>query len=170
MDADRENQSPPEEVIPDPGTAYIEQYKLYVQSADNNSARRVSINRYQTSLNIAVVALYGITETFAPQPVVQIIIALVGIILACAWLGALWSIRRLNKEKFKIIHSMEERLPRAVYYEEWQGLGEEKGLGYRSAHNFERIVPVIFAVLHAGAIIYFGFAPLQAALCPSWTG
>ena len=162
-----DNRPEPEEVNPDPGLAYIEQYKLYVQSADNNSARRVSVNRYQTSLNIAVVALYGLTETIAPQPatVIQIFIALVGIILALTWYGTIWSIRRLNIEKFKIIHSMEEHLPRAVYYEEWQGLDQARGWRYRSADNFEKAVPIIFAVLHLGAVCYFGYAPARALIC-----
>ena len=38
----------------------LEQYKLYVQSAENVSARRVSSNRYLLALNAALVALYGL--------------------------------------------------------------------------------------------------------------
>ena len=38
----------------------LEQYKLYVQSAENVSARRVASNRYLLALNAALVALYGL--------------------------------------------------------------------------------------------------------------
>ena len=148
--------------------AYIEQYKLYVQSADNNSARRVSTNRYQTSLNVAIVALYGIAEAFAPQttaPIAGGTVVLIGIIISATWWGSIRSMRRLNEEKFKIIHSMEKHLPRAVYYEEWQGLEEGKGREYRSANKFEQAIPVVFAVLHAGAGLYFGLPFLQATFC-----
>lgn len=152
---------------PDPGSAYIEQYKLYAQSADSNSARRISVNRYQAGLNIAVVALYGLTETIVPQPVtvIQIFIALVGVILALAWLGAIWSMRRLNVEKFKIIHSMEEHLPRAIYYEEWEGLAQASGWHYRHLHDFEKIVPIAFSALHISAFCYFGYTLARALLC-----
>ena len=38
----------------------LEQYKLYVQSAENVSARRVASSRYLLTINAALVALYGI--------------------------------------------------------------------------------------------------------------
>ena len=43
----------------------LEQYKLYVQSADNFSARRVSSNNFLLTLNSAIIALYGINAAFA---------------------------------------------------------------------------------------------------------
>ena len=163
MDNDNNEQQAPEK--PEASFAFVEQYKLYVQSADNNSARRVSVNRYQTSLNIGVVILYGVTETISAEPILQVLIAVAGVIIAVSWWGSIWSIRRLNIEKFKIIHSMEERLPRAVYYEEWQGLGQAKGWRYRSADTFERVVPWVFILLHVCALLYFGFTPMLDFLC-----
>ena len=41
-------------------TDLLEQYKLYVQSAENVSARRVASSRYLLSLNVALAALYGL--------------------------------------------------------------------------------------------------------------
>ena len=41
------------------GTDLLEQYKLYVQSAENVSARRIASSRYLLTLNVALVALYG---------------------------------------------------------------------------------------------------------------
>ena len=38
----------------------LEQYKLYVQSAENVSARRIASSRYLLTLNAAIVALYGL--------------------------------------------------------------------------------------------------------------
>ena len=40
-------------------TDLLEQYKLYVQSAENVSARRVTSIQYLLTLNAALVALYG---------------------------------------------------------------------------------------------------------------
>ena len=160
-----DNNEPQTAEEPEASPAFVEQYKLYVQSADNNSARRVSVNRYQTSLNMGVLILYGVTETIAAHPILQVLIAVAGIIIAVSWLGSIWSIRRLNVEKFKIIHSMEQSLPRAVYYEEWQGLGEAKGWRYRTADTFEKLVPWVFILLHVCALLYFGFAPMLDFLC-----
>ena len=39
--------------------ALLEQYKLYVQSAEQNSARRIGTSRYLLTLNVALIALYG---------------------------------------------------------------------------------------------------------------
>ena len=140
--------------------AFIEQYKVFVQSADNTSGRRVSVNRYQTGLNIAVVALYGLTPAIAPQSAVPVIIAVAGLIVSLNWLFTIRSLRRLNIEKFKIIHSMETALPRAIYFEEWEGLNQEKGWRYRGANFFENQIPLIFMVLHS---IAAGYAVFQWA-------
>ena len=80
MAPDKNEQQTPEE--PEASPAFVEQYKLHVQSADNNSARSVSVNRYQTSLNMDVVILYGVTETIAAQPILQVLIAVAGVIIA----------------------------------------------------------------------------------------
>ena len=85
MDNDNNEQQAPEK--PEASFAFVEQYKLYVQSADNNSARRVSVNRYQTSLNIGVVILYGVTETISAEPILQVLIAVAGVIIAVSWWG-----------------------------------------------------------------------------------
>ena len=140
--------------------SFIEQYKVFVQSADNASGRRVSVNRYQTSLNAAIVALYGLAPVIAPQAVVPVAVAIVGLAISLNWLFTIRSLRRLNIEKFKIIHSMETELPRAVYFEEWKGLGRggdgdnKKGWGYRGANFFENQIPMVFMVLHLAAVAY----------------
>ena len=141
--------------------AFIEQYKVFVQSADNTSERRVNINRYQTSLNIGVVVLHGLDELVpaaAFQPAARVIVAVAGAIISLNWLFTIRSLRRLNKEKFKIIHSMELELPRAVYTEEWNGLGrgldKKKGWRYRGANFFENQIPVVFMALHLIALGY----------------
>jgi hypothetical protein len=152
MDIDKDNR--PDPVLHEPTSAYVEQYKLFVQSADNTSGRRVSVNRYQTSLNVGIIALFGITATIGPQPILQIIIAVAGVVISLNWLFTIRSLRRLNIEKFKIIHSMEESLPRAIYTEEWQGLGHEKGWHYRGANFFENQIPPIFTFMHFCAIVY----------------
>ena len=51
------------------GSDLLEQYKLYVQSAENVSARRVASNRYLLTLNAALVALYGVQSEVSSKSV-----------------------------------------------------------------------------------------------------
>ena len=162
--------------------AYIEQYRIFVQSADNASSRRVSINRYQASLNLAVVAAYGIAETVALQPLIQMLAAVVGIIISLNWLYTIRSLRKLNREKFKIIQEMESELPRAIFTVEWNRLGRgpsaEKAKWwppsewpYRGANFFENQVPAVFACLHVASLAHAIYqwmsdCPLGSAFAP----
>ena len=158
--------------------AYIEQYKLFVQSAENVSDRRVSINRYQTSLNLGVVALHGLAPSIIPHPLLPFLIAGAGIAMTTNWFLTLQSFRQTNRAKFIIIHSMERELPREIFREErklvregatrprrrgtnfcsraWSWLdGHYRRLkGYRGAISFERPIPVIFGALHLAAVVY----------------
>ncbi len=154
MDKDKKTCQPSAQQEQDVTPAFVEQYKLYVQSADNTSGRRVSVNRYQTSLNVGVIALYGITATIGLEPILQIIIATAGVFISLNWLFTIRSLTRLNAEKFKIINSMEESLPRSVYTEEWQGLGQGKGWRYKGANFFENQIPPVFTVLHFAMFAY----------------
>ena len=158
--------------------AYIEQYKLFVQSAENVSDRRIRINRYQTSLNLGVVALHGLAPSFIPHPMVPFLIASAGIAMSINWFLTLRSFRQTNQAKFSIIHSMERQLPREIFREErvllrgveerrrrkgvsfrrhpWSWAKEQyrKLKSYRGAISFERPLPAIFAVMHLAAVAY----------------
>ena len=158
--------------------ALIEQYKLFVQSAENVSDRRIRINRYQTSLNLGVVALHGLVPSFIPHPVAPFLIALAGIALSVNWFLTLWSFRETNRIKYVIIHSMERRLPKRLFQEErflsrhpsrHRGRKNANGsahaktryarlrrkaMSYRGAIFFERPLPVVFAALHLTAVAH----------------
>ena len=162
--------------------AYIEQYKLFVQSAENVSDRRIRTNRYQTSLNLGILALHGLAPAFIPHPALPFLIASAGIALTINWFLTLHSFRQTNRAKFIIIHSMERQMPRRVFQEErtlvrekprrptvndanvlrraWAWLGRKyRSLkGYRGAISFERPIPLIFAALHVAAIIYAAYS------------
>ena len=149
-----------------PGTpehgVFVEQYKLLVQSADNASNRRVNINQYQTSLNLGILALYGITTTIGVQPVFQAVIAVAGIAVSATWFLTIRSLAQLNGAKFDVILSMETSLPRTIFKEEWAQLGEGRGWTYRGATFFERMVPPVFTLIHVGVFVYALFGLVVA--------
>ena len=130
------------------GTRLLEQYKLYVQSAENVSARRVASNRYLLAINSALVALYGLQSAGFGQSCWALLIPAMGIPVSLLWYLIIKSHADLNRIKFDVIHELEEHLPAAMYKYEWYLAEEGKGKTYRAATTIEQWVPVLFALLH----------------------
>lgn len=68
----------------------------------------------------AVVLCWGILQSKT-----LIVLAILGGIAICVmWALTINSYKKLNSAKFAIIHKMEERLPVALYADEWVALGK----------------------------------------------
>ena len=130
------------------GTDLLEQYKMYVQSAENVSARRVASSRYLLTLNIALVTLYGIQSGGFGQSYWTMLVPILGILVSVLWYQIIKSHRDLNAVKFQIIHQLEEHLPVALYAYEWQLAGEGRGTSYSAVTHIEQGIPIAFVVLH----------------------
>jgi len=138
-----------EEVYGNSFTAHLlEQYKLYVQSAENVSARRVASGRYMLTVSAALVALYGIQSAGFGQNYWTLVIPIMGFLVSLLWYQVIQSHANLNAVKFKLIHQLEEHLPAAIYSHEWQLAEEGKGRTYRPITTIERWLPILFAALH----------------------
>ena len=129
-------------------TDLLEQYKLYVQSAENVSARRVASNRYLLAINAALVALYGLQSAGFGQNYWALLIPAMGIPVCLLWYLIIKSHAALNRIKFEVIHELEQHLPAAMYKYEWYLAEEGQGKTYRAVTTIERWVPVLFALLH----------------------
>ena len=126
----------------------LEQYKLYVQSAENVSARRIASSHYFLSINAALVALYGLQSANFGQGYWTLLTPVIGIPVSLLWYLIIKSHADLNLIKFKVIHELEQHLPAAMYEQEW-GLAEEgQGQAYRAVTKIERWIPIHFAALH----------------------
>ena len=130
----------------------LEQYKLYVQSADNASERRVASSRYLLTVNAALVAAYGFQSVLTERAVLAIPIALAGIILSLLSYSIIKSFRDLNTAKCKIIHELEKHLLAALYAYEWRLLEEGKGKAYWPTTHVEKWMPLLFLLLHVLAL------------------
>ena len=128
----------------------LEQYKLYVQSAENVSARRVASSRYLLTINAALVALYGFQSANFGQSWWMIGVPVVGIVASVLWFLIIKSHADLNRVKFEIIHELERALPAAVYKHEWRLADEGRGKAYRAVTSIERCIPVVFGLSHVG--------------------
>ena len=130
----------------------LEQYKLYVQSADNASERRIASNRYLLTLNAALVAAYGFQSAFTERVIFVVPLAVAGIALSLLWYSIIKSFRDLNTIKFEIIHELETHLPAALYAYEWQLAQEGRGKSYWPTTHIEKWMPVLFLALHVTAL------------------
>ena len=138
----------------------LEQYKLYVQSAENVSARRVASSQYLLTLNAALVALYGFQSAGFGENYWTLLVPFVGIPVSLLWFLIIKSHADLNRVKFDVIHEFEQHLPAAPYKYEWHLAEEGQGKAYKTVTTIERRIPVLFAVLHAvlAIIIILEFA------------
>jgi len=138
------------------GDKYIEhlldQYKIYIASAEHISDRRQKANEFFLGLNTALVAVLGFIATKTGQAnvtVVLILSAIAGTTVCYLWYRIVRSYKGLNSAKFKVIHAIESRLPLALYEAEWAvlGRGENKSVYWPFTH-IELYVPWIFIAIY----------------------
>lgn len=126
----------------------FEQYKLYVQSAEKISERRVSANNYLLTVNAFLVTLYGLLTASQYKGYWAILVPIAGVLVSLTWHRIITSYRDLNTVKFKVIHELEQQMPAALYDYEWHKAEEGRGKTYHPLSHLERWVPIIFIVLY----------------------
>lgn len=131
----------------------IEQYKLYVNSAENVSARRIASSRLFLALNAGLVALYGIQPCGFARNWWAMAVPLVGVAVCLLWDRIIRSHRDLNSVKFDLIHEMEQYLPARPYTSEWRVAEQGRGKTYREVTGIERWLPWTFLVLHVVLLV-----------------
>lgn len=144
----------------------LEQYKLYAQSAENVSARRISSNRYLLTINAALTAVYGLQSFAVEHVLLAAPVAVAGILLSVLSYSIIRSFRKLNTAKFEIIHELETHLPAAPYRHEWRLLDEGRGKAYWPTTHIEQWTPLLFLALHGVALAFIVYAVVCGL--PDW--
>lgn len=137
----------------------FEQYKLYVESAEKISERRVAANNYLLTVNAFLVTLYGLVAASRFNTYWTVLVPVAGFLVALTWYRIITSYRDLNTIKFKVIHELEDHMPAALYDYEWRKAEAGRGKAYHPLSHLERWVPIIFMVLYVLLIAFssFGF-------------
>jgi hypothetical protein len=139
-------------------SAFMEQYKLYLEMLDNISERRQHANNFFLTVNTGVCAFIG--YIFSKDAAIEFrsffwFVPVAGILLSYFWYRLIRSYRDLNTAKFKVVHLMEQRLPLAPYHTEWLALGEAKDpKRYVPFTHLEIWIPRSFMLMYAVLIIY----------------
>jgi hypothetical protein len=150
--------------------ALLEQYRLFVEMADNVSQRRHQTNAFFLTVNLALVTALSTLATGGGSAAIGnggiVIVAIAGIAFSYSWWRLVWSYKQLNGGKFEVIHVLESRLPARVYDAEWVALGEgEDPEKYTPLTDVEKYVPLVFAVLY-GLIALIALVGLWSSFVP----
>lgn len=144
----------PDEYGPPYREHLFEQYKLYVESADHISQRRSSTNSFLLTVNASLVTLYGLASQLRAAAAWHLLVPIAGILVCLAWFSLVENYRSLNSVKFQVIHALEKKLPASLYDFEWKLLEEGRGHVYKPVTHIEQWIPVVFALLYVGLIVY----------------
>ena len=142
----------------------FEQYKLYVEMADQVSNRRNLTNTFFLTLHTLLLGTIGFSIEKGPELVDRwlVLFPLAAVILLClAWWMIVRSYRQLNTGKYLIVGEFEKRSPASPYWSaEWKALGEGKDIKkYLPITHVENWIPIIFAVLYCFIAIVIYFTP-----------
>lgn len=130
----------------------LEQYKIFVNSAEKISDRRQNANNHFLTLNAALISLLGLSSNITVLNSfewVKILIAFVGIVICSVYWLLLRSYKQINSKKFGIIHEVEKQLPLKIYDHEWHALAKgRKWYVYFPFSHVEMFTPGIFGFVY----------------------
>ncbi len=138
----------------------LEIYRIHANLADQVSNRREGANRLYVSLLVGLLSVLAIVIRFGPVGVVEwelfVLVGLFGSLLSLSWWGVIQSYRQLNREKFRVMRDLEEKLPFQFFKREW----DTKGVGgksndYVQLTKVESHLPTLFGLFFLG-IFSFG--------------
>lgn len=127
----------------------LEQYKLFVHSAEEISTRRASANNYLLSVNSLLVGVHAVGSALQPEARWQLALPVAGAILCASWWALIKGYRTVNAAKFQIIHELESELPRQPYKKEWALLSTK----YTPLSHVEQWIPAVFGGLYFGLLV-----------------
>ena len=130
-----------EEKIANKTSHLIDQWKVYVQMADNISERRGKNNNFFVTLNTTIITLS--TTNFIG--IEKCLVNILGIVLSIIWILSIKNYAKLNEAKFSVINSIENYLEIQGFKEEWEYLEINK---YSELSNLEKWVPIIFILIN----------------------
>lgn len=136
----------------DPYVDYcLEQYRIYLHVFNSTNERRQKSNEFFLGLNTAIIGILGYVETksLPNSNIIFLLVPFVGISIGYCWYKIIKSYRQLNKAKFKVIHSVEQKLPITLFETEWHILGKGKDKKkYYPLSETEILIPITFILLY----------------------
>lgn len=120
----------------------FEQYKLFIESAEKNSDKRIMQNNIYLTINLAFISYIAIQQSDLKQNIVMLII---GIIICLIWFLTINNYSKRNKVKFDIINESDYG---SLYKEEWKRISVLTALTV-----YEKTSAIIFILLYIALFV-----------------
>ena len=102
---------------------------------------------------LAALVRFGLGDT--PERLVIATVGGFGVLLAVSWFVVIRSYTQLNKEKFRVLHELEQYLAFQFFISEDDPKSEgKKSNRYWKLTNVESTLPALFGLLFAGLVFY----------------
>src|SRR5258708_30257184 len=137
----------------------LEQYKLYVESSQKVSEKRISTGNYLLTVSSSLLTVFGVLSTLHIGGAWLAVIPIAGLAVSTSWFGLVTQYKNLNPAKFKVIHELEKSPPAALFAYEWPCCELGEGKAYKPITHHERWIPVALAVVFIGLAAYVVLAP-----------
>ncbi|MCM2339491.1 MAG: hypothetical protein NDI62_03520 [Burkholderiales bacterium] len=141
----------------DPYVDYcLEQYRIYLHVFNSTNERRQKSNEFFLGLNAAIIGILGYVETksIPNANIIFMLVPFVGISIGYCWYRIINSYSQLNRAKFKVIHTIEQKLPITLFETEWHILGRGKNpKKYHPLSHTERFIPITFMLLYLAILL-----------------
>ena len=145
----------------------LEQYKIYLTSAENISNRRQTANAFFVTVNTVLVSLVSYLNLgVSNSSKLFWTISLAGIAISYMWYRLVRSYKDLNSAKFTIIREIEKKLPISPYDAEWQAVGKGKNAKlYLPFTHIELFIPWVFTILHFVVLLVSSYPTIELWIC-----
>lgn len=120
----------------------FEKYKIFIESAEKNSEKRISQNNIYLTINLAFLS-YILTQSF--ELIICVIANLIGIFICIFWFLTIGNYAKRNKVKFEIINASSYG---SLYEEEYKRIAVLTSLSC-----FEQLTAIIFGILYIALLI-----------------
>ncbi|HUT80699.1 MAG TPA: hypothetical protein VMZ29_05790 [Candidatus Bathyarchaeia archaeon] len=124
----------------------IQQYQIYINGAETNSAQRAQMNAFFITANSMLMIALGVLIDSTIFEVSYIIYVL-GEVLSWLWLFQTLNYKKLGQVKWRIVNKIEEKLAMKPYDYEWQ-LHKRNNPKQKSYSDIEIYIATIFIVAY----------------------
>ena len=117
----------------------FEQYKILVNSAEDNSNKRITQNNIYLTLNLAFLSYIISSKSDITY---TILTSIIGITICVIWFLTISNYCKRNKVKFNIINEIENDFS-DLYKEEWKRISILTSLS-----TYEKLISIVFIIIY----------------------
>lgn len=117
----------------------FDQYKIFIESAEKNSEKRISQNNIYLTINLAFLS-YVLFQN--PSIKETLVTSFIGVVICVIWLLTIINYCKRNKVKYDIINEKEEKFG-SLYKEEWKRISVLTPLS-----TYEKILSIVFMLIY----------------------